>query len=293
MLKVKYTVKRFNKAALTIVLLALVVSFLPMNVGFAETGVNDNTPREYWGRMLWANLTDAQVNSSFPFVYLGSTTLTDVSQEELLNGATLYMQTNNVTYLEGPESVCQWLDSHSEKKHLWMAYNTTSKEWNNEIGGSTAAYAVQRLAAYVSLKSEWRPLLQEVVDEFIRIFVPLNSSRIVFYVNGTDHVQDKTCWAAYQSHAIQALAIAAKTLSNTTVRNIAYSMAMNYTLGGVNLPFHGINQNGTYYASEYCCKEDETFGNYLYSMLVLHYYYPTLPYLKDRIYNVAYASQYM
>jgi len=258
---------------------------------FAETGTNDDTLREHWARMLWQNLTNAKVNASFPFVKEGTATFTNETREELLSGAVLYLQTGNSSYLDEPEAVCQWLNGETEKKHLWFTYDLNTGWQKDTVYAKDAAYAVERLAVYANISTEWKPLLQEVVNEFIRIYIPSDTHRIVFYVDENDTVGDDTCWAAYQSHAIQALSIASKVLENDTVKNVAYSMIMNYTLGSVNLPYHGINQDGTAKA-EYC-KEDETFGNYLLAMETFYYYYPDNTTVKDRIKDVAFASQYM
>jgi len=298
-------VKSTSKKLAYILLLVYAVSFclsIPQvkSETHGETGEIDDTPREYVARLLWANVTANVVNSSFPFTYKGSSTLQVYAKEELLSGAVMYMQTGNESYLEEAEKVCQWLDTHDEKKHLWYEYNTLTETWICPNQTTEVAWEVAKLASYVSLRSEWRPLLQEVVNEFIRIYIPQNTSRIYNRVDSSDN--PTISWATSGGHSIsiQALALAANVLDNYTIATVASNMVFNWTLGSTNLPYHALNQDGTVYSSYDYAKEDETFGNYLYAMEVLYYYYPKmvrtwvpLVTLKQHIYDVAFASQYM
>ena len=263
--------------------------------------VYPQTSRDTWAQLLWNNDTAAKVNSTFPFVRLGSESLTSISQEELLTGALLAAQTHDNSSLSTAESVAVWLNQTSVKKHVWFTYNSSSGWQKTPIDPTPGAGVIERLAAYANLVPKWKPLLQQIVNEWIRIYLPLSTARVHFEVwpNDTVYLDPNYayrdyCVASYQSSGAIAITLASAVLHNATLQNLAYRMIMNYTnydpVRGAphHLSTHAIYPNGTLDLSTYYfSKEDEDYANYMAAMETFYYYYPQNATVRSRIYEQA------
>lgn len=258
------------------------------------------TSRDRWAQLLWSNDTAAKVNSTFPFVFLGSQSLTKLSQEELLSGALLSAQTGDNSSLAAAESVAVWLNQTAVKKHIWFAYNTSSGWQTTPISPAPGAGVIERLAVYANMVPKWKPLLQQVVNEWIRIYVPTSTARVHLAVWPNDTVYldpayayRDYCVATYQSAGITTLTLASAVLQNSTLQNLAYRMIMNYTnydpvRAPHHLSTHAIYPNGTLDLSTYYfSKEDEDYASYMGAMETFYYYYPQNTTVKSRIYDQA------
>jgi len=258
------------------------------------------TSRDRWAQLLWNNDTAARVSPTFPFVSLGSNTLTSISQEELLTGALLSLQTGDNSSLQAAEDVAVWLNQTTVKKHIWFTYNSSSGWQTTPISPDPGAGVITRLAVYAHLVPKWKPLLQQIANEWIRIYLPLSTARVHYKVLPDDTVYldpnnayRDYCVAPYQSSGIIALTLASAVLGNTTLKNLAYRMIMNYTnydpaLAPHHLSTHAIYPNGTldlqvYYFS----KEDEDYATYMGAMETFYYYYPQNTTVRSRIYDQA------
>jgi hypothetical protein len=262
--------------------------------------IYSQTSRDAWAQLLWNNDTATKVNSTFPFVRLGSQSLTTISQEELLTGALLYAQTHDNSSLQEPENVCVWLNQTPVKKHIWFTYNTTSGWQTTPISPDAGAGVIIRLAVYANIVPKWKPLLQQIANEWIRIYLPLSTARVHFKVWPNDTVYldpgyayRDYCVAPYQSSGITALTLASAVLRNATLQNLAYRMIMNYTsYDPIRAPHHlaphAIYPNGTLdLTTYYFSKEDEDYANYMAAMETFYYYYPQNTSVRARIYDHA------
>ena len=256
---------------------------------------------------LWSTLSDLGKNSSFPFVTEGETSVTNLYDSEWLTGAEVYLTTGNSTALQAANSVCVWLNQTSNKADLWATYNTTSGWQSTPIAPDTAANELILLAEFANIYTQWKTpssggsesLLQQVVNTFIRYYIPRTTSRVYsgVYLNGTDEASDTYTFANYQCSAISTLTLCATVLGNNTVKNIAYNMITNYTLGSTNLPPNEIVRSTGLPAWTQAqgggCKEDEDFSEYLAAIEGYYHYYPNDTSIFSRGQSVAFASQYM
>lgn len=246
---------------------------------------NFETPREAQARLLWANLTVAQVNSSFPFSRRGSSSWTDEAEATFLGGAILAMQTGKKSYLQKPDELCEWLNS-TDRKNLFYRYRISSESWITPSATTYAATRLAELAVYANLSHQWKPLLEKATSIFISRYVSGNN-RVYTYVGYDGSVANAAVGAHETSASVVALTLSAYILENDTIRDMAYQLIMNYPLGAVNLPYHQVNQDGSPRLSY--CKEDESFGLYVLSMEVYYYYFPNLE-IKNRIKEVVEAG---
>lgn len=234
--------------------------------------------RMEWAEMLWANLTAKQVNASFPFCYTGSSSNGTIASAELISSIIMYWQTLNTTYLTPAYDVADYIASTSLKR-LFYSYDVSSQEWAET--GARALY-LSDLAALADYNASYLTVLQNAVDAFIAQYVPLSTCRTYGSVAYDGTVESSICGANSHSKAVKALAYAAHVLDNDTLRDVAYRMIVNYTLGTVNLPFHQITQAGASTGSYiYQCKEDETFGNYMMALTQYYHYFP-----NSTVYNL-------
>lgn len=238
----------------------------------------DDTPRQKSARLLWENLTAAQVNSSFPYTKKGSSFYTDEVEATFLAGAILTSQTGNRSYLEKADELCEWLN-RTAKKNLFYSYDTAHKRWQILGGTSYAAQKLAELAIHANLSQQWKPLLQDITSTFIRRYVS-STSRVYSSVQYNDYLGFTISGTHPTSDAVIALTLAADVLKNDTIKNVAYQLIMNYTLGTTRLPYHQITQNGLPYSAY--CKEDETFGLYTLAMETYYHYFPC-DNIKERI----------
>ncbi|MCW4051706.1 MAG: right-handed parallel beta-helix repeat-containing protein [Candidatus Bathyarchaeota archaeon] len=246
---------------------------------------NSETPREAQARLLWSNLTSAQVNSSFPFSRRGSSNWIDEAEATFLGGAIFAMQTGKKAYLQKPDELCKWLNS-TDKKNLFYRYHISSESWTTPSSTNYAASRLAELAVYANLSHQWKPLLQEVTSTFIRRYVS-GTNRVYQSVGYDGSVANAAAGAHETSASVIALTLSAYTLGNDTIRDTAYQLIMNYPLGAVKLPYHQVNQDGSPRIAY--CKEDESFGLYVLAMETYYYYFPELE-IKNRIKEVVEAG---
>jgi parallel beta-helix repeat protein len=268
---------------LILVNMFVVASSIPEALDLIE--LSSETLLEVQARLLWANLTAAQVNSSFPYTRRGSSSWTDEAEAAFLGGAILALQTGKKSYLQKPDELCEWLNS-TDKKNLFYRYHVSSESWITPSATAYAATRLAELAIHAGLAHQWKPLLQETTSVFIRRYVS-GTNRVYTSVGYDGRVTNAAAGAHETSASVIALTLSAYTLKNETVRDIAYQLIMNYPLGAVNLPYHQVNQDGSPRLSY--CKEDESFGLYVLAMEVYYYYFPDLA-IKNRINDVVQAG---
>jgi len=244
------------------------------------------TPREVQARLIWANLTAAQVNSSFPYSRRGSVSWTNETEATFLAGAILALQTENCSYLQKANELCKWLNL-TNKKNLFYRYDILTESWVTPEKTSYAAIRLWELAVYVNISHQWKPLLQEITTIFIQRHLSSSTHRVYKAVNYDGTVDSYDAGAHATSYSIIALTLSANVLNNNTVRDTAYQLIMNYTLGSANLPYHEIHQDGSPCVTY--CKEDENFGLYTLAMET-YYYYFLCTQIKNRIKYVVQAG---
>lgn len=94
---------------------------------------NGLTPDALWARLVFANDTNNVIQSStatsplivnctFPFLFSGSSSLSNVTTEGLLDNVFLYLQTGNTEFLRDVDLVAKWLNGTSELAYLWSTY---------------------------------------------------------------------------------------------------------------------------------------------------------------------------
>ncbi len=268
-----------------ILVLILVNTFFVASSIDESLEMNSETLLQAQARLLWANLTTAQVNSSFPYSRRGSSSWTGEAEAAFLGGAILALQTGKKSYLQKPDELCEWLNA-TDKKNLFHRYQISSESWITPSATTYAAARLAELAIHANLAHQWKPLLQETTSTFINRYVS-GTKRVYTYVGYDGRVTNAAAGAHETSASVIALTLSAHTLKNETVREVAYQLIMNYPLGAVNLPYHQVNQDGSPRLSY--CKEDESFGLYVLAMEVYYYHFPNLE-IKNRINDVVQAG---
>lgn len=271
-----------RKLLLLVLAVSLLLSVVPQGMG--ETGEYDETLRERQARLIWANMTAMQVNSSFPYVFKGSSSNGTETRPDYFAGAGLYYQTGNTTYLEKGQELAEYLTS-SDVKNLLFNYDVSSG-WQDGRLCSSAALKLAEFAVYCRADPSYLSLLQGAASEFISLFLNSSTYRIFDKVDYDGTVDSNIAGVGGQTFSIRALTLASDVLNNDTLREVAYRMIMNYTLGSANLPYHQIKQDG---GAQYTgCKEDQTFGWYILSLCSYYRYFPNET-VKERIKNVTMA----
>lgn len=251
----------------------------------------------YITKLFFNNLTAQQVNASFPFVYTGADTNhtqpTDAEQIDCIIGA---IENGNATLSTRAQAVASWLNSTSNLWYFWCDYNTTSKQWlTTNIQATTASEFITSLATLADALSIWKPLLQKVVNRFLSDFLNYSTYRLYGYITEGNPPTNKLNYENIDetNAAIPMLTFCSYVLGNNTLKNIAYRVAMNYTLGTIRLPYETIFNNGSdLQGSEYYdqVKEDEGVGDYLLALEAFNYYYPTNTTINFLIANVSSAT---
>jgi hypothetical protein len=268
-----------------------------------------------FGDMEYVNETVAVVNSTFPFSREGSSTLTNVTNEQLLDGVYLYLQTGNIIGLQGAEQVCQWLNKTQQAtlQHLWETYYVNyhnSSAWggaNGIMNARPAAQILSGLAIYASLVPKWKPLLQEVVNTWLNFFLPSAANYRVYdevsISNGSYVLEgyplDYTFTSDSQSMGINAISIAANVLNNATLRNTAFSMiqewvSISQAVYQDVMPIEYAGINGQEILALNYVKEDEGYANFMFALEAFYYLYPSNTTVKNWIKTYAWnGAEYM
>jgi hypothetical protein len=276
-----------HKAAL-LALAVLTLSYLPPStMGSLENQQGQKNNVLEHANLIWANLTAAQVNSSFPYSRKGSSTWTNETEATYLAGGILALQTGNSTYLAKANELCVWLNS-TDKRNLFYSYDLSTGRWTAYGTTGYAAMRLAELAVYANISCRWKPLLKEVANMFLNRYVNNATNRIYSAVLYSGWIADYIAGSHQTSDTIAALTLAANVLGDRGLREEAYKLIMSYSLGATRLPYHQIRQDGSPYAAY--CKEDETFGLYVLAMETYHNFFPKISDVKRRIEDVVQAG---
>jgi len=246
-----------------------------------DSTTNAYSPRDRWGLLEYINETDAIMNLTFPYARGGSSSYTNYATIQLLDGVYLYLQTGNSMYLQGCQWVCQYFNT-TMKAHLdyiWDGYNLTTSTF---VSSSNPVFQqIEGLAIYASIVPQWRPLLQNVTNKWLSVYLTSSDNN---FVGGS------SVWTSdSQSGGIEFMSLVAYILQqqNVTLKNIAYSMITAWTSydtsKGYVLPYER-GWPG--------CKEDEGYANFMFALEEFYYFYPlnttTYNFIKTYASNSAY-----
>jgi len=214
---------------------------------------------------------DRLVNTSFPLVKEWderTNQATGLCDAELLVGVLAYKLVRNETYLDYAEKYASWLSSKPVCR-LFQAYNLTSESWQADVNQAHSGIMLTLLAQLTLHNSTYKLLLQKALRNFTDIFVPQGTNRgyDVRYVNGSTFYNSWGMPLEYTSIQAFAYSIAGVTYSghvlfNDTWMQRGVDMMLNYTLGEPGIPYHQIDQTGSWWGGV-LSKEDATIGMYL------------------------------
>lgn len=214
---------------------------------------------------------ERMVNTSFPLAKEWderTNQATGLCDAELLVGVLAYKLVRNETYLDYAEEYADWLSGQPVCR-LFQIYNLTSENWKADVNQAHSGIMLTLLAQLALYNSSYELLLQRALKNFTDIFVPQATSRgfDIRFVNGSTFYNvwgmplEQTSIQAF-AYSIAGVAYSGHVLSNDTWIQRGIDMVLNYTLGAAGVPYHQINQAGSWWGGV-LSKEDATIGMYL------------------------------